>query len=153
MGAVNFMIDCKSDPGRPVGMLLNLYKNPQKGEPETARVYTKKEQRLYERLKYVDYVVNELNIKSFGEEIKHIIRNIDNLKDLCGLCKWETIITAIAFYIKCYHYSNCKNTHVERYKICRENELTFSKFSTITFNLSIKFRTVKSLSPLCPIRE
>lgn len=146
------MIDVTTDQGRPINMLLNIYNTPQKGEPDTARHYTKKEQRLYERLRYTEYVIEELNIKPYTQRVKHIIINIDNLKDLCRRCKWETIITAIAFYIKTYYNSNCKINHIDRYKICKDNNLTLTKYSTIITRLSVQFQTVKALSPLCPIK-
>jgi len=145
------MIESTSN-NRPISMLLNIYKNPQKGECDSARHYTKKEQRMYERLKYADYVAGELDIQHYARRIKYIIKNIDNFKTLCGVCKWETIIIAIAFYVKCYN-TRTRASEISRYKICKENELTIVCYATIVTRLAYQFSTVEALSPLCPIKE
>jgi len=145
------LIDLKTDPGRSTRFLLDKYAKPQKGESDTARQYTKRDKRLYERLRYVDYVVDELNIKAYKKQVKYIIKNLENLKDLCKRCKWETIVIAISFYIKCNYHTKCKINHIQRYKICRDNDLNITKYSTIITRLSYKFQTVKALSPLSPI--
>jgi|GEM_PF-1439135 hypothetical protein len=146
------MIDCNTDPGRPVGMLLNLYKNPQKGESKKLQEDAKQQQRLYERLNYVNYVAEELNIKNHRKRIRHIIKNLDSLNDLCKRCKWQTIVIAIAFYVKCY-YHNCKTSQIHRYKVCRENDLTLSTYSMIVTRLAAQFQTNIYLSPLCPTEK
>lgn len=131
------MIDIRDDPGRPISKLLKQYKNPQKGESDTARQYSKQEQRLYERLRYAEYVSEELNIKHLRSRVKYIIAKQRKLKDLCSLCNWETIITAIAFYVKCHYNTNCRTNHIERYKICKKNRLTLQTYSTIITRLKL----------------
>lgn len=145
------IIDRNSDPGRPIDMLLKLYEKPQIGESEDVRQYSKGEQRLFERLDFADYVANELNLnKGPKKRIRHIVMNVKKLKDLHGNCSWETIIVAICFYVKTCYHPNCKITHIERYKICRDHGLTLNIYSIIITRLAHLFETDEFLSPLCP---
>ncbi len=128
------MINVEGDPGRPIEQLLKQYRTPQKGESDTARTYTKKEQRLYERLNYGDYVCKELGIKHLKQQTRYLICKQPRLKDLYKNIAWETTITAIAFYVKC-HYTKTNPNHLMRYKICKENGLTLQIYNTIITRL------------------
>ena len=148
------MININEDPGRPINMLLKLYNNSREEEAETTQPTTREERRLYERLEYINHVSNELNLTKIHKlRIRHIVTNIEKLSNLCKKCKWETIITAIAFYVKCYYQQNCNIHHINRYSICKENKLTLSKYAVILTRLAGEFQTDEYLSPLCPTKK
>jgi hypothetical protein len=131
------MIDLSKDKPRNIKTLLKTYQTPQKGECDKARQYTKRDQRLYERLRYADYVGEELNVKHLKQRIRYIIVKQPRLQDLCTRCRWETIITAIVFYVKCHYNTDCRPYHLERYKICKENDLTLQIYSTVLTHLKL----------------
>lgn len=149
-----FLIDVTSDPGRSIGMILELYDGYREGENTHGNKYTKEDRRLFERLEYINYVCRKLKLTQVHKDrIRHIVINIEKLGDLCKKCKWETIITGIAFYVKCYYHQNCKINHIDRYTICKENDLTLTKYTTIITRLAWLFQNDVYLSPLCPTEE
>ena len=82
------------------------------------------------------------------DRVYFILRDIPDLKYLCGNCKIETIITAICFYIRC---CDGERLHLDKYKIAKENELTNLRYAMIVTKMSKHYMSKSKMFPLSRI--
>lgn len=132
--------------------LVDKYKTKQPGELWTTEKETKtmRKWRLKQKIIYADTVMDQLNMKGVQrEQVHHLLNDISNLKDLCRNCSNEKIIAVISFYIKFCTTPKLSLTHYNRYKVCREHELSLELYSTIVSNIAKHFQ---SHAPLSPVR-
>ena len=132
---------------RGLEFLLKKYETKQPGESNGANPDKMKVWRIKQKLRYADYVLNELNMKGIQrEQVYHILKDIPDLRKLCRKCKCEPIITVICFYIKYCTTPTVPLTHYNRYKVCREHNLSLELYSKVVSNLSRHFQTTRPVS-------
>lgn len=122
----------KTSNTRDIGYLLNKYETKQPGE----KWDTKREKEngkpawnMKQKIRTAQIMMSRLNIKGNDKErVIHIIKDIDDFKHLCKNCSCETIIATICFYVL---KSSDSNTHIDRFSLWSENNLSWKKYSLI----------------------
>jgi hypothetical protein len=128
---------------RNIEFLLKKYETKQPGEVwETQKeTETKKVWRIKQKLRYADYVLKELNMKGIQkDQVYFIINKISDLQLLCRTCSYEKIITVICFYIKFCTTPKVALMDYNKYKVCREHEMTLELYSKVITNLAKFFQ-------------
>lgn len=139
---------------RSVQLLLDKYETKQPGEiwNKEKETSTKREWRIKQKVRFADYVLNELNMKGIQrEQVKHMLNNIKDLKVLCRKCSYEKTITVICFYIKYCTTPKIALNHFNRYKVCREQKITLELYCQIVTNIAKYFQSNTPISALCHV--
>lgn len=128
---------------RNIDFLVKTYETKQPGEiwDKEHETKTKREWRLKQKIRYSDYVMDELNMKGVQrEQVKQLLHEIPDHKKLCQKCKCEKVITVICFYIKFCTTPKLSLNHFNRYKICKKQNIPLKTYSIIVTNLAKHFQ-------------
>jgi len=121
---------------RNIKFLLNKYKTKQPGEilksENLKKEFSNKKWNVFQKKRTADIIMDSLNLKgSQRERVYYIIEKVD-FNQICRNCSYETIITAVSYYVK-----KSDNTKIKLgdYKICKIHNLTEKKLSIIMIRL------------------
>jgi len=130
----------------PITKKLRDYKTKVKEEPVQFPDNTMKVWRFKQKLFCADIVMSRLKmVGTQKNRVYFILRDIPDLKGLCGNCKIETIITAICFFVRC---CDGERLHLDKYKVANENELTNIRYAMIVTKISKHYMLKLKMFPL-----
>lgn len=127
---------------RSIGFLINKYKTKQPGEimfsDDLINEYGMHNWRNNQKIIEAKLIMNQLNMKNTQRSrVIHILKKIDNMKELCQNCSCRTIILIVCFYIM--KIDNPK-THIERYQLWKDENLSWKKYALVVSRLCDRFQ-------------
>lgn len=132
---------------RGIEFLLKKYETKQPGETNNAHPNKMKVWRLKQKIRYGDTIMNRLNMQGIQrEQVYHILKEVQDLKELCRKCPTENIIAVICFYIKFCTTPKLAINDYKRYKVCREHFMSLEMYSKIVTNMARYFQRNTPLS-------
>lgn len=136
---------------KDINGLLQKYETKQPGEPYKVADLINKDKktwRMKQKIRYAQTTMDHMGLK--GEQcnqVLHLIKEFPDTKKLCARCRYETVITALYFYVK---FSNTKKRPLSDYAIARENGLTEEIYGRIVTKLARHFQ---SQTPIRHVRH
>jgi len=131
---------------RDINKLLQKYETKQPGEPIHIASLTNadmKTWRMKQKIRQAQTTMSQMGLKGEQcDQLLHLVKEFDNIKQLCARCPYETVITALYFYVK---FANTKKRPLSDYAIARENGLTEEKYGRIVTKLAKHFQKQNSI--------
>lgn len=94
--------------------------------------------RMSQKLRVLDNISSRLHMgKSQRAMARDIVELVDNLNSLGAIYSQETIITAICIYSRCAHNKKFRVSTINVNRVCKENKLTMTAYTTIITRLAI----------------
>jgi acetyl-CoA carboxylase beta subunit len=131
---------------KDINGLLQKYETKQPGEPNQVARFTNSEMktwRMKQKIRHAQTTMDHMGLK--GEQcnqVLYLIKEFPDTKKLCARCRYETVITALYFYVK---FSNTKKRPLSDYAIARENGLTEEIYGRIVTKLAKHFQKQNSV--------